>query len=129
MKRIILSLGVLIILTQNLSARSKLDAMIANETDITKKQTYMCNKEQEHPRSANVNICLKAKYLIQKNYPYEKNALYATILNIGLIYDEQGDDLKAFKYYMQAAKFGGRIGIIAQKNLSIMCKENPWACK
>ena len=129
MKRIILSLGVLILITQNVFARSdaEYDKMIANEKDITWKQVYRCNKIRNKPHTANINICLKALTMLTKNYPNTDSS--ATLLNIGYIYDETGDDLNGYKYYMKAAKSGGNSNIQAQKNLNIMCKESPWACK
>jgi len=119
MQRIILGLSMLFMLAQNVFA----------ESDIS---TYFeaCNKDIKHPRTASVSNCLKVLHYKEKHSSeYTDKDFAASYLNIGLIYDETGDDLKGYKYYMKAAKLDGSIGIQAQKNLNIMCKESPWACK
>ncbi len=66
-------------------------------------------------------------YWTTKKKPNGELNIAVTYANAGLLYDEsKGDKLKAYEYYMKAAKLGN---IRAQKNLSIMCKNNPWACK
>ena len=131
MKRIILSVSVLLMLVQNGFAKTdaEYDKQIANEPDKVWKQIYRCNKAtMNHSSTANVNICLKAIELINKNrYVLNEGAKESiSYLNAGAMYVAQGDKLKAYEYYMKAAKLGNTI---AQSNLSIMCKQNPWACK
>ena len=47
--------------------------------------------------------------------------------NTGQIYFfGQDNKIKAYEYWYKAAKYGYKNG---QKNLGILCKENPWACK
>ncbi len=92
------------------------------------KQIVNCNKEaKNHLKTGDVNICLKALKMEQQIFPHEKSIISDLTALVGLLYDEsKGDKLKAYEYYMKAAKLGN---IDAQKNLSIMCKNNPWACK
>jgi hypothetical protein len=132
MKRIILGISVLLILAQNGFAETdaEFDKKIENESDKVWKQIYQCNKESSnHQRTGDVNICLKAIKLINKN-PYvfkEGMQKYGEYNNAGILYKYSDKNyLKAYEYYMKAAKLGN---INAQKNLNIMCKENPWACK
>jgi len=128
MKRIILGLGVLLMLGQNGFALTdaEYDKLITNETDPMWKQIYRCNKAAEHYKSSSVDICLQAIKLLKNNGWKEKD-YQIMFLNTGLLYDEsKGDKLNAYKYYMKASKLGN---IQAQKNLNIMCKESPWACK
>ena len=129
MKRIILGLSVLLMLAQNGFAKTdaEYDKLIANETDKVWKQLYRCAKEAiNHSESGDVDACIKANKLVLNGKVY--NIYVAgTYLNIGsLYYESKGDKLKAYKYYMKAAKLGN---IKAQKNLSIMCKQDPWACQ
>ncbi|MBE0515169.1 hypothetical protein [Sulfurimonas sp.] len=129
MKRIILGLSVLLILVQNGLAKSdaEWDKLIANTSDEYWKQSHKCDKEAlNHMRTGNVNECLKSIELQKKN-PNGKLNIAITYGNTGLLYDESvGDKLKAYMYYMKAAKLGNTG---AQKNLSLMCKQDPWACK
>ena len=130
MKRIILGLSVLLILAQNGFAKSdaEWDKLIANASSEYWKQSYKCDKAMNHPKTSDVNECLKSIELQKKN-PNGQLSLSITYLNAGFIYDESGDDLNGYKYYMMSAKLGGEGGLQAQKNLNIMCKESPWACK
>ena len=119
MKRIILGLGMLFMLAQNVFAESDMSTYIK-----------ACNKDIKHPRTASVSNCLKVlRYKEKYSSEYTNKSFAISYLNIGLIYDETGDDLNGYKYYMKAANLGGPAGIQAQKNLNIMCKESPWACK
>jgi len=134
MKRIILGISVLLLLVQNGFAytNAEYDRIITSKKIEVNKQMWKCNKASNIRNAANsdVNICLKAIELIQKDITkVAKDDLSINIGNAGLIYDESGDKLNGYKYYMKAAKLGGRGGIQAQKNLNIMCKESPWACK
>ena len=130
MKRIILGLSLLLMLVQNGFARSdaEWDRLIANEPDMYWKQSYKCNKAMHHPSTSDVNDCLKSIELIKKN-PNGGLSLSIVYLNTGVIYNYHNDKLKAYEYYMKAAKLGGKAGVQAQKNLNNMCKESPWACK
>jgi len=129
MKRIILGISVLLMLVQNGSALTdaEYDKKISEQTTEAWKQVWRCNKATlNYMRTANVNICLKAIKL-RKQSGANENDFAITYGNIGLLYDEStGDKLKAYKYYMKAAKLGNTN---AQKNLSIMCKQDSWACK
>ena len=125
MKRIILGLSLLLMLVQNGFAKTdaEWDKEIANRSDKAWEQIYRCNKEAiNHKYDGDVNVCLKAVEL-SKN----KGDAYAImLLNTGAMYISQGDKLKAYQYYMKAAKLGETT---AQSNLSIMCKQDPWVCK
>ena len=134
MKKIILGLSLLLMLVQNGFAftDATYDKMIADASDKVWKQIYRCYKASDirNASHSDINICLKAIDLIKQNpNKVDKDVLAVAIQNTALIYDETGDDLNAYKYYMKAARLGGRAGIQAQKNLNIMCKESPWACK
>jgi len=131
MKRIILGLSILLMLVQNGFALTdaEYDRRIANESDMTWKQTYKCQKAViNHASTADVNICLKAIKLTQENmYVIKQGALLSEVyLNTGVIYRKQGDTLSAYKYYMKAAQHGSKA---AQIYLNRLCKESPWACK
>jgi len=130
MKRIILGLSVLLMLVQNGFAKSdaEYDKMInSNNYSEMSKQSIRCNKAAlNHPHSSDVNICLKVVEMM-KAKGYNDRACRIEYLDIGLLYDlSKNDKLKAYEYYMKAARLGN---IQAQKNLNIMCKESPWACK
>ena len=129
MKRIILGLSVLLMLAQNGFAETdaEFDMIIASQSTKLYKQIWRCNKAaHNHNSTANPNICLKAISLMEKNGTFSKKDFGSAYLDVGVIYDETGDDLNGYKYYMKAAKLGN---LNAQKNLNIMCKESPWACK
>ena len=129
MKRIILGLSVLLILAQNGFAETdaEYDKLIANESSKEWKQSYRCVKVTlNHSSTGDVNECLKSISLQKKN-PNTGLNIAITYLNTGVLYNESvGDKLKAYEYYMKAAKLGN---VQAQKNLTIMCKQSPWACK
>ena len=130
MKRIILSLGMLLMLAQNGFAMSDLeyDVKIVIASSKVEKQSIRCEKEVgNHVKTGNIQECIKAvRMLKQSSETKYKKYLPDMLSNLALMYDEHGDDLKGYKYYMEGAKLGS---ITAQKNLSIMCKESPWACK
>ena len=130
MKRIILGLGVLLMLAQNGFARSdaEYDKLIAYQSSNVKKQGIRCEKESgNHVRTGNIQECIKAVRMIkQSSDKSDKKFLASELGNLGLMYHKQGDNLKAYKYYMEAARLGSTN---AQRNLGIMCKESPWACK
>ena len=128
MKRIILGISILLMLVQNGFAKSdaEWDKKISEQTSETWKQIYHCDKAANNNRSsANVNICFKAIDLMQSN-PKEGGSKSICLLNIGTIYYGHDNKLNAYKYWMKAAKLGD---IQSQKNLDIMCKQSPWACK
>jgi len=135
-KRIILGLSLLLLLVQNGFARSnaELDKMIANESDKTWKQIYRCEKASNpnNNYSADIGICLKAINLINQNPDAVKdvglsNALAVEYINTGVLYNySEKNYLKAYEYYMKAAKLGD---IHAQKNLDDLCRKHSWVCK
>ena len=128
MKRIILGLSLVLMLVQNGFAKTDAywDKKIANTQNNVWKQIYRCNKAMEnHSSTADVNICLKSIDM-QKEQGIQDKDLNIDYLNVGVIYSHHGDKLNAYKYYMKAAKLGN---IQAQKNLSIICNNNPWVCK
>jgi len=128
MKRIILSLGMLLMLAQNGFAMSGSEA---SKIKYIRNQVSLCNKQMDRNlKYADVNICLKAKELMLNNggvLTYTKQDIASVNEFIGVIYDVTVQDkIKAYKYYMLSARQGS---IEAQHNLHIMCKENPWACQ
>jgi len=131
MKRIIIGISVLLMLVQSGFALSdaEYDKQIKNETDPIWKQIRICDKAALNNFStADVDDCLKVIPLKENSQNKFSDKSFGIIyLNIGLLYDEsKGDKLKAYEYYMKAARLGN---IQAQKNLNIMCKESSWACK
>ena len=129
MKRIILGLSVFLLLTQSLIAMTdeEWDKRISEETIEVWKQIWRCDKAvQNHMYTANVNICLKAIKLKKQN-GVEESDFDAIYEYTAILYSESaGDKLKAYEYFMKAARLGNTN---AQKNLDIMCKQSPWACK
>ena len=130
MKRIILGLGVLLMLAQNGFAYTdaEFDLVIAKTSGYLQ-QNLKCEKAtKNYLKSGDIQECIKAVNLIKRsNNPKAKEYLAAETYNLAFMYDEGiKDKLKAYKYYMEAAKLGF---INAQGNLRIMCKNNPWACK
>jgi len=61
-----------------------------------------------------------------KFYPNAKEITADLHGRVAILYNYQGDKLKAYKHYMKAAKLGN---VEAQDNLGILCKESSWACK
>jgi len=60
---------------------------------------------------------------------YEKacnNGCGAGCNELGVMFYEGGYKIKAYQYWMKAARLGSTE---AQHNLDILCKESPWACK
>jgi len=128
MKRIVLGLSIFLLLSQSLIAMTdeEYDIKISEQTTEVWKQIWRCNKaSRNHKHTADVDICLKAVELL-KNDNWEEKDYRILYLNIGATYNYQDDKLNAYKYYIKAAKLGE---IDAQKNLKILCKEDPWACK
>ncbi len=106
------------------------DKKIANEPDKVWKQMYRCEKEAvNNQKTGDVNICLKAIKLINKNfYVFKEGATKHIEYNsAGALYEFSDNNyLKAYEYYMKAAKLGSTS---AQKNLNNLCKKSAWACK
>jgi len=130
MKRIVLGISVLLILVNNGFAISnaEFDELIKNSTGYIK-QSIKCEKAGfNYLQGGNIQDCIDAVNLIKKSDNKEaKKTLASQTYNLAFMYDESiKDKLKAYKYYMEAARLGH---INAQKNLRIMCKNNPWACK
>jgi len=136
MKRIILGLSLLLMLVQNGFAMNdaELDQMIANEPDKVWKQIYRCEKAANlnNKYSADVGICLKAIDDINQNPDSVKaeglsKVLAVEYVNTGILYSKSKKNyIKAYEYYMKAAKLGDTV---AQKNLDILCREHSWVCK
>ena len=128
MKRIILGISVLLILVQNVFSYTdkEFDIMIANASSEHMKQGFRCDKiASNHSSTGDVSICLKALEIDKKRNSKKEN-IAIDYLNVGVIYDHQNNKLKAYEYFMKSAKLGN---ITAQKNLDIICKKSPWACK
>jgi len=121
-----------LLLTQNGFARTdaEYDKKIANESDKVWKQIYHCHKEAiNHQYNGNVNVCLEAQKLIDKNPYVHRQGVPQSgeNINIGVLYDDSEKNyIKAYEYYMKAAKLGNTQ---AQINLDILCKKHAWVCK
>ena len=130
MKRIVLGISVLLMLVQNGFAKtdSEYDKQIKNDTMEVNKQNHRCDKATlNHKYSSNPEVCLKALNILQTEYPNAKAQIASILLNTGVLYKYSDKNyLKAYQYYMKAAKLGSTQ---AQINLDILCKEHPWACK
>ena len=138
MKKIILSLSALLIFSQHGLAGEKEVIEQANSYKHQKAlyHVLLCEIEMKyHSKDGDASVCINAAKSIIKGENLgvlskdKQNFIVESYLNAGLIYDETGDDLNGYKYYMKAANLGGSNGIQAQNNLNLMCKENPWACK
>jgi len=132
----ILGISVLLLLVQNgfATTEKELNGFIKTYAQYpTLVQLLKCEKEAGfHSSSGNVHKCLKAIEDISNNGdlgPLNNDRhefLGESYMNAGVLYDHQGDKLNAYKYYMKSAKLGE---VDAQKNLNIMCRKSPWACK
>jgi len=72
---------------------------------------------ESYLKAYNVGYCDKDNCSVGRNIGY----YYAT--------GEGGtplDKIKAYQYFLESAKYGNAG---SQKNLDVMCKESPWACK
>ena len=129
MKRIILSLGVLMVLSQNIFATSdaEYDKLIANAKTEQIKQGHRCDKATlNHKYTSDVNICLKALELDLKANA-SKSYIAIDYLNSGVLYKyHEKNYIKAYEYYMKSAKLGDTD---AQRNLDNLCRAHSWACK
>ena len=83
---------------------------------------------ENHLRTSSAIECVKAVEMMeQSTNSKEKEHLTSESYNTGqLFYFSEHNKIKAYEYWYKAAKSGS---ILAQKNLSAMCKEDPWACK
>ena len=135
MKRIVLGISILSVLVQNGLAGEKENISLANQYKHQKAlyQVLICENEMSyHDKNGDANICIKAAKYINQGEDLgvlskdKQKYLAESYLNAGLIYDHSGNKLNAYKYYMKSAKTGD---LQAQKNLDIMCKKSPWACK
>jgi len=126
MKRIILSLGMLLMLAQNgfATTDAEYDKIIAKQTTEADKQVMRCNKAvYNHPYTSDPEICIKASKL----FTNDKFNLAISYLNAGgLYYQSEKNYIKAYEYFMKAAKLGNTT---AQKNLDVLCREHSWVCK
>jgi TPR repeat protein len=129
-KRIILGLSTLLMLAQNGFAETdaEWDKMIDNATMQINKLIFSCNKEVENYQlTGNPEVCVKAFNALQKEYPNEKDNTKSVANNAGALYiDSKKNYIKAYEYYMKAAKLGNTV---AQSNLDILCREHSWVCK
>ena len=128
MKRIILGLSVFFMLVENSFAKTdaEYDIKISEQKTEVWKQIWRCNKVSgNHKYNGDINICLKSIDM-QKAQGVKEKYLAIDYLNVGAMYASQGDKLKAYKYYMKSANLDNTT---AQSNLSVLCKQNPWACK
>ena len=131
MKRIILGISVLLMLVQNGFAETdaEWDRTIANESDPIYKQTYRCAKSAtNHPKTANIDICLKVMKAEEQTskYSHYRGDLPYVYVNVAILYASQGQPSKAYKYFKKAEKLGNPH---ATNGLNILCRKSPWACK
>ena len=128
MKRIIL--GLLLILVQNGFAKTdaEFDKEISNATVEVNRLILLCNKEaRNHQYNGHPEVCIKAFDILQKEYPNEKVNIRTMANSAGFLYhNSKKNYIKAYEYYMKAAKLGH---IYAQDNLDILCRQHAWACK
>jgi len=128
MKRIILGLSLVLILVQN--------GFALTEAELNRRALEVLNStldcanaaEKYFTKESTLQKCIEAVNVIQKYYePGLKGSLSQSAFNTGLIYYEvKNNKIKAYEYWFLAAKYGNKS---ASKNLSIMCKQDPWACK
>ena len=97
-------------------------------------QLILCqNQTNYHQKNANINVCLKAIQYIKQGKDLgfvssqRKKYLATAYLKAGVLYHvSEKDYIKAYEFYMKAAKLGDKY---AQNNLDILCKQHPWVCK
>jgi len=131
MKRIILGLSLLLMLVQNGFAMSdaEFDKRITNATDKIWKQMLRCYKAVEnHEMTSEPKVCIETISLIENN---KNHSLYSEksdlLLKAGLLYYQSKKNyIKAYEYWMKAAKLGNTV---AQGNLDILCRNHSWVCK
>ena len=135
MKKIFFILSVLLLVAQNSFAGEKEDVALAKKFKHQKAlhQVLLCENEMNyHANEGKIDVCLKAVKYIQKGYDLgilknrKKEFIAESYLNAGVIAYSSGDKIKSYQYFIKAAKLGDTQ---AQKNLDILCKESPWACK
>jgi len=132
MKRIILSLSILLFLAQNMFAETDREWKIKIEKMPNKiwKEYYKCRQAVEnHKKTSNPAICKKVLQLINNSSKSHFLSEHKDdiLLKIGFLYsNSEKNYIKAYEYYMKAAKLGNTD---AQYNLDILCKEHSWVCK
>ena len=136
MEKIILGLSLFLLLIQNGFAGEKEDIQYANQQKNHQAlyQLILCqNQTNYHQKNANINVCLKAIHYIKQGKDLgfvssqRKKYLATAYLKAGVLYHvSEKDYIKAYEFYMKAAKLGDKY---AQNNLDILCKQHPWVCK
>ena len=132
MKRIILGLSLLLMLVQNgfADTDAEFDFNIKRTTGYIQ-QNIKCEKMAgNHLETSNAKECVKAVKMLEQlsdSNPDKLEYLDSIAHNAGqLFYFSENNKIKAYEYWYKAAKLGHKT---ASKNLSIMCKQDPWACK
>ena len=135
MKRIILGLVMLLILTQNGFAQQSqqtinkgdaiYDMLIAASKGLSK-QKLKCDKiANYHMRTGSPKECIKAVEMIKKTA--DKQGLVDYLYNTAQLYFfSEHNKIKAYEYWYEAAKLGDKE---ASENLSLLCQQDPWVCK
>ena len=121
-------------LAQNGFAKNYTDAEYDANIKTTngwRQQAIKCEKvsnKRHRNEEGSLQECVKAVKMIEESTnPKAKKYLASEAYNTGLIYYyAKHNKIKAYEYWFLAAKHGDKS---ASKNLSIMCKESPWACK
>ena len=133
MKRIILSLGMLLMLAQNGFATTDAgyDKKIANASNVFVAQYWKCMKSVDNKNYLynSDQECLKALEIGEKYniLPKTKGALF---FEIAVFHSLKGDNYKkAYDYYMKVINLGQGPVKLAQRNLDILCREHSWVCK
>ena len=87
-----------------------------------------CEFQATKKQKGDMNVCLAGKKFLESNCKgtVMEPHIHEEYLNIGVLYYYKNDKLNARDYLLKAAKLGN---LKAQKNLDILCKESPWACK
>ena len=129
MKRIILSLVLLLIFVQNIFAYTDewFDVQIANQTTKFKEQAWRCDKiAVNHHNNGDANTCLSA-IRIGLNNGYVEKELTWLFYNAAVLYEHsEHNHIKAYNYWRKAASLGH---INSQRNLDILCRKHSWVCK
>jgi len=77
----------------------------------------------------NMDGCHEAIMILEttpKLSKMQNESLTESHLNMGVLYYYKSDWINSYRYWKVAA---GRGDLTARKNLEILCKEHPWACK
>lgn len=109
--------------------------------NLYKQKNNLTSKEKQYMGSAYYNAGLIYQFgekhkSLKKAFKMYMNSYYAgnddsDLFNIiGVLYNNgygtKKNKIKAYEFYRESAKRGNEY---AQKNLEILCKESPWACK